>query len=73
MRPKGRQVLLVLWSLSVAGCGEKHAGANVCPVDGQAPQWVGEQKGDSCEYFHYSDLERKTHSWWADCKLRSVK
>jgi hypothetical protein len=35
---------------------------NVCPIDEQPPEWSGERKGRSCEYFHYSVVEKKTHS-----------
>ena len=40
---------------------------NICPIDGQPPQWVGQRKGQSCEYFHDNDIERQTYSWWAEC------
>jgi len=54
--------------LTLAGCGKSQSRKNVCPIDGQPPQWAGQRKGNSCEYFHYSDIERHTHSWWADCE-----
>jgi len=50
--------------LVIAGCDRRK---NVCPIDGQPPQWSGRRNGQSCEYFHYSNMERKTHSWWAEC------
>jgi hypothetical protein len=65
------------WSLTVgvtlivialSGCSKEHA-RTACPIDGQPPQWRGQRSGNSCEFFHYSDVERKTHSWWADCEL----
>ncbi len=55
-------VLLVF--LVIAGCDRRK---NVCPIDGQPPEWVGRRNGQSCEYLHYSVVEKKTHSWWADC------
>ena len=57
-----RSLLLIV--LLIVGCNNRK---NACPIDGQAPQWTGQRKGQSCEYFHYSDAERKTHSWWAEC------
>jgi hypothetical protein len=53
-------------ALILLGCSEA-SHKNVCPIDGQAPEWSGQRKGHSCEYFHYSIVEKKTHSWWADC------
>ena len=50
------------------GCQANHK--NVCPIDGQPPEWSGQRRGKSCEYFHYSIVEKKTHSWWADCSAR---
>ena len=58
--------LLVL--LSLAACSQGHRQKNVCPIDGQLPQWSGARKGNSCEYFHYSIVEKRTHSWWAACE-----
>jgi hypothetical protein len=60
--------------IALSGCStrehapKEHA-LTTCPIDGQPPQWRGRNNGNSCEFFHYSDLERKTHSWWADCEL----
>jgi len=53
-------------ALILLECSET-AHKNVCPIDGQPPEWSGQRKGDSCEYSHYSIIEKKTHSWWADC------
>jgi hypothetical protein len=61
--------LLFLIPLGAAACKQKSTGENVCPIDGAAPQWIGRPNGNSCEYLHYNDVERQTHSWWADCKL----
>jgi hypothetical protein len=60
------EVLLI--SLTVTGCDKNQSQKNVCPIDGQQPQWVGQKNGKSCEFFHYSDIERHPHSWWADCE-----
>jgi hypothetical protein len=56
---------LVLVLLTTAGC---ERAKNACPIDGQPPEWTGRRNGKSCEYFHYSQVERTTHSWWADCE-----
>jgi len=47
------------------GCSRSRQ--NVCPIDGQPPEWTGARKGNSCEYFHYSIVEKKAHSWWNEC------
>jgi hypothetical protein len=60
------EILLVF--IAVFGCKKGRTARNVCPIDGEAPQWVGQRNGKSCEYFHYSDIERHSHSWWADCE-----
>jgi len=52
----------------LAGCSEKATQKNTGPIDGQPPQWAGAKNGRSCEYSHYSLVEKKTHSWWADCQ-----
>jgi hypothetical protein len=59
-------LLLVLICLFTAGC-TKETSKNVCPIDGQPPQWTGARHGDTCEYGHYSIIEKSTHSWWAPC------
>jgi hypothetical protein len=57
-----------LIAVALSGCSKEHSGTT-CPIDGQPPQWRGQRSGNSCEFFHYSDVERRTHSWWADCEL----
>jgi hypothetical protein len=48
----------------IAGCDGRKI---VCPIDGQPAQGLWRRNGQSCEYFHYSVIEKKTHSWWAEC------
>ncbi len=67
MAQRRLSLAVVMASIAIFGFGSSGNRKNVCPIDGQPPQWVGQRKGDSCEYFHYSDIERKAHSWWADC------
>jgi hypothetical protein len=55
-------------ALILLGCEANHK--NVCPIDGQPPEWSGQRRGKSCEYFHYSIVEKNTHSWWAECSAR---
>ena len=61
--------IALLSLVTLAGCHKKQSTKNGCPIDGKQPKWSGGRKGNSCEYFHYSDTERHSHSWWADCKL----
>jgi hypothetical protein len=66
LRALGKAATPLLIAVILMGCSE--AGhKNVCPIDGQPPQWSGPRNGHSCEYFHYSIVEKKTHSWWTDC------
>jgi hypothetical protein len=62
-----------LISLAFTGCSNNRTHKNVCPIDGESPQWVGQRNGDSCEFFHYSDIERHSHSWWADCEQNGAQ
>jgi hypothetical protein len=68
---KRKAILTVLFLivLGTIGCKRQSENLNVCPIDGAAPQWMGRRNGNSCEYLHHNDVERQTHSWWADCKL----
>jgi hypothetical protein len=72
----GRRVyalVLVLIILVIVACAKGHHRQNACPIDGQPPQWSGRRNGNLCEYFHYSAVEKTTHSWWADCDLGAAK
>ena len=40
---------------------------NVCPIDGQPAEWSKRVGQRDCEYGHFSNLERKTHSWSDQC------
>jgi hypothetical protein len=68
MGKKAFATIGILIAVVLLGCSEERAGTT-CPIDGQPPQWRGQRSGNSCEFFHYSDVERKTHSWWAGCEL----
>ena len=56
--------LLLLVLLVILACDRPK---NVCPIDGQPPEGLTQRNGESCEYFHYSVIEKKSHSWWAKC------
>jgi hypothetical protein len=56
--------LSLVLTVLIAGCDGRK---NVCPIDGQPAQGLWRRNGQSCEYFHYSVIEKKTHSWWAEC------
>lgn len=56
--------LLLLVLLVIAACDRPK---NACPIDGQPPEAITQRNGESCEYFHYSVIEKKNHSWWAKC------
>jgi hypothetical protein len=60
-------IVLAAMLLFSFGCGSQSA-QNSCPIDGSLPQGISKRNGNSCQYFHYSIVERQTHSWWADCE-----
>lgn len=39
---------------------------NVCPIDGHVAEWT-KRTGDSCEYGHFSFVEKTTHTWSGPC------
>jgi hypothetical protein len=59
-----RKIAAPALAVILLGCSETSHKENVCPIDGQPPEWSGARNGHSCEYFHYSIVEKKTHSWW---------
>ena len=65
MLPKSYVALLML-ILPVGGCAKRRR-RNLCPIEGQPSQWAERRNGHTCEYFHYSIIERRTHSRMADC------
>ena len=40
---------------------------NVCPIDGRAAEWTKPRDGVTCEYGHFSEMERTAHTWSARC------
>jgi hypothetical protein len=65
MLPNSYVALLVL-ILPIGGCARRRS-RNLIPIEGQPLQWAERRNGHACEYFHYSIIERRTHSWMADC------
>ncbi len=59
------RVFFLIALMLMAGC--RRSTENMCPIDGQAAQWQRPAKGGLCEYSHYNDVERTTHSWLAAC------
>jgi len=63
--------LVLLLSLIVAGgCEKEMEHKNVCPIDGQPPEWSRQIDAKTCEYFHFNAIERQTHSWTESCEFR---
>jgi hypothetical protein len=40
---------------------------NICPIDGQVAEWSKRQGQRTCEYGHFSTVEKTTHTWQAAC------
>ena len=70
--PKNLLVFLALLLSLVAtgGCEGQGEHKNVCPIDGQPPEWSKQRDPQTCEYFHWSYTERQTHSWTAPCEQK---
>jgi hypothetical protein len=63
-----QRLALILCFIAACGCGGKVERKNVCPIDGQPPEWSKPVDARNCEYFHFSSIERHTHSWTAPCE-----
>ena len=61
---------LLIILLATGGCGGQRQDKNVCPIDGQPPEWSKKRDSQACEYFHWSYTERHTHSWTAPCEQK---
>ena len=59
---------LLLSLIAAGGCEKNTEHKNVCPIDGQAPEWSKQIDAQTCEYFHFSPIERRAHSWTAPCE-----
>ena len=72
--PKGlfQSFFLTIGLIAVCGCGGRAEHKNVCPIDGQPPEWSKPIDAKSCEYFHFSTIERQTHSWTAPCEKNTL-
>src|SRR4029077_1073700 len=58
--------------VAVYGCGGEAEHKNVCPIDGAPPEWSKPMSDNNCEYFHFSSIERHTHSWTAPCEKATL-
>lgn len=38
-----------------------------CPIDGQVAEWTKRSGENSCDYGHFSAMERTMHTWSAAC------
>jgi hypothetical protein len=38
-----------------------------CPIDGHVADWTKQIDANSCEYGHFSAVERTFHTWSAAC------
>src|SRR5580700_1482788 len=67
-----QRIALILGLFAVCGCGGKAEHKNVCPIDGQLPEWSKPIDAKNCEYSHFSSIERQTHSWKAPCEQNTL-
>jgi hypothetical protein len=64
-RKRTMQIALLL-SLLATACSKRSPSA--CPIDGLPAQVTKRLDYKSCEYSHFSAIERQNHSWVADCE-----
>jgi hypothetical protein len=61
----GRLGILMVFVV-ITGCAKRRVG-NTCPIDGAPAEYSKRISKNSCQYFHFSAVERQMHSWVADC------
>ena len=57
---------VLLSFLTISACGNKRPSS--CPIDGSPAQATRRLDEKSCEYTHFSIVERNAHKWVADCE-----
>jgi hypothetical protein len=61
-------VMLLVVGLILLG-GRHPLAAQRCPIDGMPAEWRQDrpQGASTCNYGHFSVVERQAHTWWAAC------
>jgi hypothetical protein len=47
--------------------GHQSKRPNICPIDGRQAEWTKPQNETTCDYGHFSEMEKKPHTWTAPC------
>lgn len=64
--PKARGAMRIVFLLPLLATGCSKRSPSACPIDGLPAQVTKRLDEKSCEYSHFSVIERHTHTWVAD-------
>jgi hypothetical protein len=69
MKKKIGRIAILLFFLGATGCAKGTIGyaPSRCPIDGAPAEYSKRISANSCQYSHFSAVERQMHSWVADC------
>jgi hypothetical protein len=60
-------VVLVVGLLILVAVRRVPQSPDRCPIDGHVADWTKRSGENSCDYGHFSGMERTTHTWSAAC------
>jgi hypothetical protein len=43
-------------------------GPNLCPIEGHVAEWRSQRNATTCDYGHFSNIEKSAHRWSAACR-----
>ncbi len=66
MTNKIGRLAIPLVFLVITGCAKRRT-SNTYPIDGAPAEYSKRISANSCQYFHFSAVERQMHSWVGDC------
>jgi len=61
--------LLLIALILLRSKGAQPVDSQRCPIDGMPAEWRNRALGsNTCNYGHFSVVERQAHTWWAACR-----
>jgi hypothetical protein len=63
-------VVAVLFAVLLLAVLRRHGvrGPDYCPIDGKQAQWTKRRSDTSCDYGHFSNVEKTAHTWSGTCQ-----